>query len=189
MPKASSSEKAVQGLRLGSVCNQDVIAGETRFPKIGLRLHAGSIPVMRTKRTRTWTKKPPKKSAHRASTAVTQPRNRTPVLSPNRSTTTARHSVLAVTTAPRNVPGTSNPSRRPTSWLTSSHGRHGGVFIQIVEWAREGTHEQEVQEFLDKHEVVCTRAERANPILRDRRKKIEKQKRREKRQRDVAQSG
>jgi hypothetical protein len=78
-----------------------------------------------------------------------------------------------------------------TIWQTSSLGQHGGVFINIVEWAREGTHPQEVQKFLDEQQTACRNQEQNNPVLRERRKKIDKQRRREARQkkRDVAQSG
>ena len=40
-----------------------------------------------------------------------------------------------------------------------------------MEWAREGSHDAEVQEFLTEQRARCEQAEKANPVLRRRRKK------------------
>ena len=61
-----------------------------------------------------------------------------------------------------------------TPWLTSSPIEHGGHFIQIVEWAREGSHEAEVDKFLEEQEQHCQRLEKANPLLRQRWKRENK---------------
>ena len=84
--------------------------------------------------------------------------------------------------------------QRTRQWQTSSHGRHGGHFIRIVEWAREGTHVEEVDKFLAEQNAKCEAGEKANPTLKNRRRKERQQekaarKAAKKKQRDVAQSG
>ena len=78
-----------------------------------------------------------------------------------------------------------------TSWPTSSHGRHGGDFIRIVEKALHREDLEDVQKFLDEQFDACGQAEQANPVLKNRRKKEEKAARRaaKKKYRDMAQSG
>jgi len=61
--------------------------------------------------------------------------------------------------------------QRTRQWQTSSPTPHGGHFIRIVEWAREGTHVEEVDQFLTEHRARCKQAEEANPILKNRRRK------------------
>jgi hypothetical protein len=63
---------------------------------------------------------------------------------------------------------------RNTSWPTSSHGRHGGDFIRVVEKALHREDLEEVQKFLEEQFDQCARAEKTNPILKNRRKKEDK---------------
>jgi hypothetical protein len=64
------------------------------------------------------------------------------------------------------------PKKQETrQWQTSSPTPHGGHFIRIVEWAREGTHVEEVDQFLTEQRARCEQAEQANPILKNRRRK------------------
>ena len=70
-----------------------------------------------------------------------------------------------------------------TSWQTSSLSPRGGDFIRIVEWAREGTHENEVQDWLDNMHASVQDSMDRFPHLQ---KRVTKERQKEKRERKAA---
>ncbi len=72
-------------------------------------------------------------------------------------------------------------------WQTSSLSPRGGDFIHIVEWAREGTHEDEVNEFLTKmHASVQDSIDRFPHLKRRVRKERDKERKKLKAARKAA---